>query len=219
MISHNGFIQARGLHSVTADLWCLLPSCCLLDTFSLWFCHVMLSRLTPRSVIDRTTHAWRLITWLCSVLLRCVVVTLWCAALDCFVKFGFILYYTFSYKRNRVALCLLGADLCNSGEFTVWHSYLRAGHVWRWQCLVESRRRSWVPWEAAPLQGHAPMASEPSCCRKPATLETSVPHTNLQLPSCSKVYEYWKWVRDYIIYLGAVTLLGAEFDDCSKLNI
>jgi len=60
-------------------------------------CHVMLFGLTPRSVIDRTTHAWRLIKWLCSALFCCVVVMLWCVALDCFVKIGFILYYTFSY--------------------------------------------------------------------------------------------------------------------------
>jgi len=78
-------------------------------------CHVMLFGLTPRSVIGRTTHAWRLITWLCSFPFG-VVLWSWCMTLDCYVNLGFILYCTFSYKRKSSCVVSWGcsAPSCDS---------------------------------------------------------------------------------------------------------
>ena len=70
------------------------------------------------AVIDRTTHAWLLITWLFFLpFLRCDVVVLGCVVLICFVElsFIFVIYILLLKKSGCVVFLECSAPSCDIG--------------------------------------------------------------------------------------------------------
>jgi len=71
-------------------------------------CHVTLFVRTARTVIDRTTHAWRLITWLSlPFLLLCCGCVGVCQRLFVLLNWVLFLLYTFSIKEIELC-CFMG---------------------------------------------------------------------------------------------------------------